>query len=109
MPATPEIALIAERLNNHEQALQRIAESLERLVKLEAHHAESREAIGRAFNEIALARKEAKEAIETFIERLDTIEGKMPLLILSQKIVFGMVGLIVVAVIGALIGLVVIQ
>lgn len=71
------------------QAVQSIAESLKTLTELEAHHAETRDGLQRAFEAIKASKDEQKETNKDFEMRFRAIEEQMPTLKLIRSWVVG--------------------
>ena len=99
MSTTPD-NLTNYRLEMIEQTLKAVNENLERLAALEAKHIETREAVGRSFDEIDRTNKR----IDNQDERLREVELEMPTLKLIRGWVItgvlGVIGLLGVAVAG---------
>lgn len=89
------LAVLEHDSKKKDQILGSISESLERLVKLEERHAETRDSLSRAFNRI--------DGLE---ERLEVIEKALPPLIEMRAWFLGGIGLIVSGVLTALLALV---
>jgi len=80
------------RLNEHgtrigklENAMESIATSLKTLTELEVHHAETREALERAFKGIGENRTLILASCEKMEIRVRAIENQMPILKLTSK------------------------
>ena len=79
------------------QAVQSIAESLQTLAQLEAHHAETRDGLQRAFDAIKTVKDEQKETNKDFEIRFREIEKQMPTLkMIRSWVIGGVVGTVVI-------------
>ncbi len=89
------LAMVELRLEKIEDTHERIAVSLERLVRLETMHGETREGLNRAFKATERLGTELEDKLEAISERLKVIEERQPV----TNVVVYTVGL---AVLGAL-------
>lgn len=91
-----------------EQAMESIDESLKTLARLEVHHAETRDGLTRAFEEMKTIKTEQSTVNKDVEERMREIEGQMPTLKLIRNWVIGGVGALLALVCLALTSLVLI-
>ena len=85
-------------LGRIEDTHDRIADSLERLVRLETLHAETRQSVDRAFRDTERVAGEIDEKLDTINERLRGLEDKQPV----TSLVVYFVGLLVLGALAAI-------
>ena len=88
------VKVVEDSVLRQERTTERIADAVERLVILETQHAETREAIGRAFSAI----KAVDERVDEVDERVVEVEKRMPTL----NIIATGVGLLVLGALSAI-------
>src|SRR3990172_3023584 len=81
--------VIGYRVSKLEAAMSTIAESLQSLVRLEAHHSETRQALDRAFEAIKENRKDYEASCDRVDTRLRGVELQMPILKMTSRWIIG--------------------
>jgi len=75
-----------------------VSDALQKLAALQAHHEEQSDAVRRSF-----------KIIEEHSVKIWNIEQKLPAFTIARNVIFGLVGMILMGVMGAVIGMVVIS
>lgn len=89
------VSNLESTVNEIREAVKSIDRSMQTFARLEVHHSETRDALGRAFAEIEELKKEQREYLKDHETRIRMIEQEMPTTKLVRGwIIAGVIGLV---------------